>query len=87
MRVIHWALKRFGGRRVGGGDDRTGELFSYVDLEARVRRDHPLRVIRATVAGLRKTRFRGRDNPGRAITFAAAAYNLVRLPKLMALPA
>ncbi|MEK1891401.1 MAG: IS5 family transposase [Phyllobacterium sp.] len=32
-----------------GGDDRTGELFSYVDLEARVRRDHPLRAIRAIV--------------------------------------
>jgi len=32
---------------VRGGDNRTGELFSYVDLEARVRRDHPLRVIRA----------------------------------------
>ena len=29
-----------------GGDNRTGELFSYVDLEARVRRDHPLRAIR-----------------------------------------
>ena len=32
-----------------GGDDRTGELFSYVDLEARVRADHPLRAIRAIV--------------------------------------
>ncbi len=32
-----------------GGDSRTGELFSYVDLEARVRRDHPLRAIRAIV--------------------------------------
>ena len=29
-----------------GGDDRSGELFSYVDLEARVRGDHPLRAIR-----------------------------------------
>jgi len=29
-----------------GSDDRSGSLFSYVDLEARVRRDHPLRVIR-----------------------------------------
>ena len=29
-----------------GGDNRTGELFSYVDLEARVRRDHLLRAIR-----------------------------------------
>jgi transposase len=34
---------------VRGGDERTGELFSYVDLEARVRRDHPLRAIRALV--------------------------------------
>ena len=29
-----------------GTDDRTGSLFSYVDIEARIRRDHPLRVIR-----------------------------------------
>lgn len=32
-----------------GGDVRTGELFSYVDLEDRVRRDHPLRAIRQIV--------------------------------------
>ncbi len=32
-----------------GDDNRTGELFSYVDLEARVRRDHPLRAIRTIV--------------------------------------
>jgi transposase len=36
-----------------------------------------------TVAGQDKTRFRGRDRVGWAFTFAAAAYNLVRLPKLM----
>ena len=29
-----------------GADERTGSLFSYVDLESRVRGDHPLRVIR-----------------------------------------
>ena len=29
-----------------GTDERSGSLFSYVDLEARVRRDHPLRTIR-----------------------------------------
>src|SRR5215470_14639652 len=34
---------------VRGGDNRTGELFSYVDLEVRVRRDHPLRAIRTIV--------------------------------------
>ena len=32
-----------------GSDERSGELFSYIDLEARVRSDHPLRVIRAIV--------------------------------------
>ena len=32
-----------------GSDDRTGKLFSYVDLEARVRTDHPLRVIKSIV--------------------------------------
>jgi transposase len=34
---------------VRGFDERTGELFSYVDLEARVRGDHPLRPIRTLV--------------------------------------
>ena len=29
-----------------GSDEQSGSLFSYVDLEARVRGDHPLRVIR-----------------------------------------
>jgi hypothetical protein len=37
-----------------------------------------------TVAGLRKTRFRGLARVDLAFTFAAAAYNLVRLPKLLA---
>jgi transposase len=37
-----------------------------------------------TVAGQEKTSFRGRDRVGWAFTFAAAAYNLVRLPKLIA---
>lgn len=29
-----------------GSDERAGSLFSYVDLEARVRSDYPLRPIR-----------------------------------------
>jgi transposase len=36
-----------------------------------------------TVAGLRKTRFKGRPKVDWAFTFAAAAYNLVRAPKLI----
>ncbi|MGD9637340.1 MAG: transposase, partial [Pirellulales bacterium] len=32
-----------------GSDEGSGSLFSYVDLEARVRRDHPLRTMREIV--------------------------------------
>ena len=37
-----------------------------------------------TIAGQEKTKFRGVGRVGFAFTFAAAAYNLVRLPKLLA---
>jgi hypothetical protein len=37
-----------------------------------------------TIAGQNKTSFRGLDRVGFAFTFAAAAYNLVRLPRLLA---
>jgi transposase len=37
-----------------------------------------------TVAGLKKTRFRGLARVDLAFTFAAAAYNLMRLPRLLA---
>jgi hypothetical protein len=36
-----------------------------------------------TIGGQKRTKFRGRDRVGWAFTFAAAAYNLTRLPKLM----
>jgi hypothetical protein len=32
-----------------GTDERSGELFSYVDLEDRVPTEHPLRLIRRIV--------------------------------------
>jgi transposase len=32
-----------------GSDARTGSLFSYVDIETRIARDHPLRLIRGLV--------------------------------------
>jgi len=32
-----------------GWDERSGELFSYVDLEDRVGKTHPLRAIRGLV--------------------------------------
>jgi hypothetical protein len=36
-------------RRRTDRDERSGALFSYVDLEARVGKDHPLRAIRGVV--------------------------------------
>jgi len=39
-----------------------------------------------TIARQEQTKFRGCERAGWAFTFAAAAYNLVRLPKLMAAP-
>ena len=37
-----------------------------------------------TIAGMRKTKLRGLPKVDWAFTFAVAAYNLVRLPKLLA---
>lgn len=37
-----------------------------------------------TVAGIRKTNYRGITKVGLTLTFGAAAYNLIRLPKLLA---
>jgi hypothetical protein len=39
------------------------------------------------MAGVRKTKLRGLPKVDWAFTFAAAAYNLVRLPKLLVAPA
>jgi hypothetical protein len=39
-------LVRGPGVAMRGGDEICGELFSYIDLEERVRADHPLRPIR-----------------------------------------
>jgi transposase len=40
-----------------------------------------------TIAGQEKTKFRGRERVGWAFALSAAAYNLARLPKLLATPA
>ena len=141
-----------------GGDQNNGSLFSYVDLEERVPKAHPLRTIRnivndvlgflssdfealysptgrpsvppeklfqdrltktgkrrktkidgrttrhpgygvsqrcrkrieeifgwaKTQAGLSKTKFRGKRRVDASFTLALAAYNLIRLPRLLA---
>src|ERR1041385_1490055 len=44
--MIHSASTTRRGEVMRGSDKRSGELFSYVDLEKRVRANHPLRAIR-----------------------------------------
>ncbi len=64
-------------------DGRTTRHSGYgISLRIRKRIEEAFGWIK-TVAGQDKTKFRGRDRVGWAFTFAAAAYNLVRLPKLM----
>ena len=63
---------------------RAQELrFLRVSQRLRKRIEEAFRWIK-TVAKQEKTKFRGRGRVGWAFTFAAAAYNLVRLPKLIA---
>ena len=65
-------------------DGRTARHRGYaVSLRIRKRIEETFGWIKI-VAGQRKTRFKGLERVGWAFTFAAAAYNLVRLPKLMA---
>ena len=68
-------------------DGRTTRHAGYAaSLRIRKRIEEAFGWIK-TIAGQRKTRFRGVDRVGWTFTLAAAAYNLIRLPKLLgALP-
>jgi transposase len=85
MRVTPHVTQNSNGRR-SAIDGRTARHSGYgVSLRIRKRIEEAFGWIK-TVGGQRKTRFRGRDRVGWAFTFSAAAYNLVRLPKLLAVP-
>lgn len=65
-------------------DRRTTRHKSYAtSIRIRKRIEEAFGWIK-TVAGQRKTKFRGVKRAGWAFTLAAAAYNLVRIPKLLA---
>ena len=85
MRVTPHVAQNTNGRR-SAIDGRTTRHGGYaVNQRIRKRIEEAFGWIK-TVAGQDKTKFRGRDRVGWAFTFAAAAYNLVRLPKLLAAP-
>jgi transposase len=82
MRVTPHVAQNLSGRR-SAIDGRTTRHAGYaVSLRIRKRIEETFGWIKI-VAGQRKTRFRGLDRVGWAFTFCAAAYNLVRLPKLL----
>lgn len=83
MRVTPHIARNVSGRR-SGIDGRTSRHPGYAASQRiRKRIEEAFGWIK-TVAGQDRTRFRGSDRVGWAFTFAAAAYNLVRLPKLLA---
>lgn len=83
MRVTPHVAQNINGRR-SAIDGRTTRHAGYrASLRNRKQIEEAFGWIK-TIAGQDKTKFRGRDRAGWAFTFAAAAYDLVRLPKLMA---
>jgi transposase len=83
MLVTPHVAQNLSGRR-SAIDGRTTRHAGYgISLRIRKRIEESFGWIK-TIAGQRKTRFRGIERVGWAFTFSAAAYNLVRLPKLLA---
>ena len=85
MKVTPHVAQNISGRR-SAIDRRTTRHAGYaVSQRIRKRIEEAFGWVK-TIAGQAKTRFRGRERVGWAFVFAAAAYNLVRLPKLVAAP-
>ncbi|SKA24786.1 Transposase DDE domain-containing protein [Consotaella salsifontis] len=83
MNVTPHVAQNTAGRR-SAIDGRTTRHPGYAtSLRIRKRIEEAFGWIK-TVAGLAKSRFRGIERTGWAFSFAAAAYNLVRLPRLLA---
>ena len=82
MKVTPHVAQNINGRRPAI-DGRTTRHGGYlVSQRIRKRIEEAFGWIKV-VAGQEQTRFRGRDRVGWAFTFAAAAYDLVRLAKLL----
>lgn len=85
--AINGAVSKTGKIRKTALDGRTTHQAGYaISLRCRKRIEEAFGWIKAQ-AGLSKVKLRGRARVEALFTFAAAAYNLVRLPKLMALTA
>ena len=80
-------LTKTGKRRKMALDQRTTRHPGYaISQTIRKRVEEPFGWIK-TVAALRKTRHRGIERVGWMFTLAMTAYNLMRIPKLLGVPA
>ncbi len=80
----HDAVTKTGKRRRSSVDGRTTRHAGYaVSQRIRKRFEEPFGWAK-TIAGLAKTKFRGRKRVAHQFTVAMAAYNLIRLPRLLA---
>jgi transposase len=75
-------VAQYQGQRRSSIDRRTTRHATYQAAQSARRRIEPIFSWLKQVAGQRRTRFRGRDRVSWAFTFAAAAYNLMRMAKL-----
>jgi IS5 family transposase len=71
-------------RRRSAIDGRTTRHPGYALSQRKRKRIEEVFGWLKSVGGCRQTRFRGLDRVGMAFTMALAAYNLIRIPKLLA---
>jgi transposase len=85
--AIDGHLSKTGKRRKTAVDRRTTRHAGYdISQRCRKRIEEVFGWIKSS-AGLAKVKLRGRDRVNAAFTMALAAYNLIRLPKLLGAPA
>jgi transposase len=80
----HRYVTRTGRRRRSSIDGRTTRHSGYAVSQRRRKLVEEAFAWIKTIAGQAKTRFRGLERVGWSFQLAAAAYNLIRLPKLLA---
>jgi Transposase DDE domain len=82
--AINGHLTKTGKRRKTAIDNRTTRHAGYAVSQRRRKRIEEVFGWLKSAAGMAKTKFRGRSRVDAAFTLGLAAYNLIRLPKLLA---
>lgn len=84
MRATPHVAQNICRNRLSAIDQRTVRHAGYAVSQKKRKRVEEIFGWMKTIGGMRQTRHRGRDRVGWMFTFTAAAYNLVRIQKLMA---